>query len=557
MGYLDEMLAAIDNIKRVGARNISDLTSDPAAYAEKITGHLRNQNAGVAPVAAGGELTNRPMTREERIEQAMGSVDPGGGLGGAMGVVKQKGGNWAKQEMRNAAQDLYYRRPAGEHSLKPTSEEMEAMGLGKHGLNLDPNVGIRKFMAEQMPDDPRVIADKWQSGPLLNYVKNLAGTPDDPLLALGEQGISHLDVGRKFPGPETSLTALRTEAGFPARGISKGKLAKEWEKRVDSMIMGGDAKDVLRLANNYAAGNLMMEGSPGEGARNTMRSISFENAWQGPDKRFTTPESLAEDYGWVDKAPAGTRIHSLGRNAVNPLMDIGQLDTLTSVTLDALRSGELTPAQVRSGSHTVENAVRMADKLRRAKEAAIKAPDVHLDMPDQGLSVVRLNRPGQFADESDKMGHSVRGYEPGGPSEYGHGGFPAIESGKAEVYSIRDASGKPGATIEVHNDPNGARTITQIKGKFNRAIDPKFQPAIERFVESGMFDLNKSSLDQSGLLPVGPSHRRQWMTEQKLKDTLARRDVEDRPVMDDLADDAMEAWQRYVIDPQTRRRNAQ
>jgi hypothetical protein len=88
MGYLDELLAAVDNIKRVGARNISDLTSDPTAYAEKIVGHLRNQNAGVVPVAAGGELTNRPMTREERIEQAMGSVDPGGGMVGSIKNVQ-------------------------------------------------------------------------------------------------------------------------------------------------------------------------------------------------------------------------------------------------------------------------------------------------------------------------------------------------------------------------------------------------------------------------------------------------------------------------------------
>jgi hypothetical protein len=87
MGYLDEMLAAVDNIKRVGARNISDLASDPVAYAEKIAGHLRNQNANVVPTAAGGELTNRPMTQDEIIEKYVGMTDPGKGVGTAFAGI--------------------------------------------------------------------------------------------------------------------------------------------------------------------------------------------------------------------------------------------------------------------------------------------------------------------------------------------------------------------------------------------------------------------------------------------------------------------------------------
>jgi len=65
MGVLDQLLAGVDNTKRVVGRNMSDMVSDPRLYAEKIVGALRNQNAGVKPVAADGELTNRPMTREE------------------------------------------------------------------------------------------------------------------------------------------------------------------------------------------------------------------------------------------------------------------------------------------------------------------------------------------------------------------------------------------------------------------------------------------------------------------------------------------------------------
>jgi hypothetical protein len=60
------------------------------------------------------------------------------------------------------------------------------------------------------------------------------------------------------------------------------------------------------------------------------------------------------------------------------------------------------------------------------------------------------------------MGHSVRGYEPpqghpdwvegsgdSGYSGYGLGGWDAIKSGKAKVYSLVDSKGEPHATIEV------------------------------------------------------------------------------------------------------------
>lgn len=78
------LLAAIDNAKRVVGRNVSDLYNDPSAYAEKIVGHLRNQNAGVTPSINDEQLDLRPKTMEERVSDATESVDPGHGLGGGM-----------------------------------------------------------------------------------------------------------------------------------------------------------------------------------------------------------------------------------------------------------------------------------------------------------------------------------------------------------------------------------------------------------------------------------------------------------------------------------------
>lgn len=71
MGYLDELLARIDSARRTVGRNVSDMATNPSLYAEKVVGALRNQNAGVAPVIAGGELANRPLTTDERVSDAI------------------------------------------------------------------------------------------------------------------------------------------------------------------------------------------------------------------------------------------------------------------------------------------------------------------------------------------------------------------------------------------------------------------------------------------------------------------------------------------------------
>jgi hypothetical protein len=88
---------------------------------------------------------------------------------------------------------------------------------------------------------------------------------------------------------------------------------------------------------------------------------------------------------------------------------------------------------------------------------------------------VQLDQPGQFAAESQAMGHSVRGYEPpeghpdwipesgdSGSLGYGHGGWEGIKSGRAKIYSLVDPKGNPHTTIEV-GKPNGLMGWQEIK----------------------------------------------------------------------------------------------
>jgi hypothetical protein len=187
--------------------------------------------------------------------------------------------------------------------------------------------------------------------------------------------------------------------------------------------------------------------------------------------------------------------------------------------------------------------------MNESRAAARADLPVYKDYPE-GYKWVELNKPGSFANESKAMGHSVRGYEPpkghpdwvegsgdSGSSSYGHGGWEAIKSGKAKVYSLVGPKGEPHTTIEVgptHRDrgffgdqrPTGddyysqqnkyiagqndgtvspqltfaewwrstqgipepealPPRITQIKGKSNRAPNKEYLPYVQDFVRGG------------------------------------------------------------------------
>lgn len=154
-----------------------------------------------------------------------------------------------------------------------------------------------------------------------------------------------------------------------------------------------------------------------------------------------------------------------------------------------LRPESLQRLSVRQASELVG---KINEHRMRLKGASIPEADTFKEYPE-GYRWVQLNRPGQFAAESDAMGHSVRGYEQdpalGGESTYGHGGWGAIQSGNAQIFSLRDKYGLPHATIEVESNQDAPLrgrmpAITQIKGKANAAPAEKYHPFIHDFISS-------------------------------------------------------------------------
>ena len=469
-------------------------------------------------------------------EQMAMSFNPGGV--GMAGIIKPKGGQWLSDPkhtlefmkedfVNNQVNDL--QRVIDNHLDKinnsPDIKEREL-----HALLLRDNAPILEAAKQ------RKATGDWSRRNLSNYVKNEMGTSTDPVRALHEQGISHLPesvLERESRSTPAFVKSIREKQGFPAEGVATHPHAKAWENLVDQQIRP-DTAGVLKNMN------------------------------EGADKP------------WLGKLDSNTPVYDLEGSAPTSL----GFDHVMDVLQEDMAAGRLRPEQLNKVSvpdavkRTHEYNQELAKKMEDAKAKRVEGMTVHKEYRN-GMKWVQLDQPGQFATESDAMGHSVRGYEPpkghpdwiqesgdSGSPYYGHGGWEAIKSGKAKVYSLVDPKGNPHTTIEVaqsnpteehlHKQPREVQDefnrrfenwiynidyrpspeeklshaqylfddlnipqnldITQIKGKQNSAPKEQYLPYVQDFVKSGKWG-DVDDLHNTGLNKVGD----QYLTTEELK----------------------------------------
>ncbi|HUW47074.1 MAG TPA: hypothetical protein VMW50_14960, partial [Dehalococcoidia bacterium] len=449
-------------------------------------------------------------------------ADTGSMIAGA-GVIKDVGGQWLTKGVEEALGRL----------KKPL-----AVTVGPEG-EIPRDVERNKAPA---------ALNSWIDGALRKYVLNRMATPDDEIRALAENGVLHVDpevLTKGIPGVSGRTVVKRQGAGFPQMGVGKSEHAVAWENTAD-------------------------------------RSINAEPAGT-PGMFKALPE---KDQAWISKLEPETPVHESAAKSMGTNLGF---DHIIDVLGEKLATGELRPEQLSKVS--VADAVRMthgynldaAERMSKARLASQEGMTVHKEYPE-GYKWVQLDKPGQFAAESDVMGHSVRGYEPysgdltessiryGGPFEahpdwipasgdsgyedYGYGGWEAIKSGKAKVYSLRDPKGESHVTVEVgkmnqypHSGDsiknmlgpkgdkiweeylaskyagsyspglvrflqdkypkiwkglNEGEQISQIKGKQNRKPEDKYLPYIQDFVRSSKWG-DVGDVKNTGLLQVAPN----------------------------------------------------
>ncbi len=451
-------------------------------------------------------------------------------------------------------------------------------------LKVDTMIGREGDTVEGLITQKDAI-NKWIDSNLKNYVKKEMGTRDDPIRKLAEEGIIHTPLRNDLDRMEY-LQAIRKAEGYPAEGMGKSDLAKQWENISDDAIRVTKAGKIQEAATvNERLDEVRAEIADyqkqidddfinflkGKGGLDIKdrevfdKMPSFQKAeilgdTKLKDLHHKSYELMARIHGFekrageinpfVAKLDPETKLYSGGT------YDLG-FDHVVDVLKEDLATGRIRPEQLNKVS--MEQAVRrtyeydqeLAKKMNEARMTSRAELPVYKEYPE-GLKWVELNRPGDFAAESDAMGHSVRGYEPpegssdwtkssgdSGYSGYGLGGWNAIKRGDAKVYSLVDAKGEPHVTVEVgafkgqlRNEdllpykeaaleeakklPNGYTDydvrdieirmakenmpafINQIKGKQNAKPKEEYLPFVQDFVRGGNWsdvrDFNNTNL---------------------------------------------------------------
>jgi hypothetical protein len=348
-----------------------------------------------------------------------------------------------------------------------------------------------------MQDLERKMAlNNWVDRNLGNYVKKEMGTPEDPVRRLAEEGITHMpqneiDYATQWIPEDLALSRMR--AGFPTEGLGQSNTAKGWEAITDSYINTAPASEYTKP---------LTESEVRRGLK-----------------------SVADDNPWLNKLDPDTPVQYI-KNADSIAQDL-RLDHIMDVLREDVTSGRIRPEQLSKVSmeqavrRTVEYDQELAEKMNAARAAQREGLPVYKEYPE-GYRWVELNKPGSFASESEAMGHSVRGYEPPkghpdwtegsgdrGSLGYGHGGWEAIKSGKAKVYSLVDSKGEPHVTVEVGKS---RKNVSPLGFYQSKDVPQSLMDKITEGEKSGMFDdigafedFVKTSPEYHDYVEAGPS----------------------------------------------------
>ena len=396
----------------------------------------------------------------------------------AVNVVKPKGGNWLAGSVEKAIEPMAQR-------LGREDELLRTLQLANP--DLDPAQARQVIRANLGQTESDVAVDKWLKSKLAKYIRNEMATPEDPLRALAERGVTHIPEGAQSLErvtewiPET-LEGRRAAAGFPRGGMSETTMGQGWEQLADEAIHNLPARARI---------------SPDTGGGSTRAlQVEQENPWlmKVPPDTMTYgayPVEVRQELGFEHLADEL-------RNAINP----------TSGLPENLRwkYGDLDKVTVPQAVERVAkiNEWRAANKAE-ADAARAMNPATHTvkEYPDHGFKWVELKtgdlpegwtqknsafydptgerhvHPGAeaLADalkyEGETMGHCVGGY------------CPDVLEGRSRIYSLRDKKGQPHVTIEV---APSRKNVSPIDFYQSKDVPQSLLDKITEGEKTGMFD---------------------------------------------------------------------
>jgi len=453
-----------ENVER-GAKWIAEKTGVPQQDVENMMGTLGLVVPGAAKATARGAVA----AGKQAVENAGKVRTPGTGTPGAQkGIIKLGGGNWLKGEVEEAVEGL--KTTHGELKEHDYTHPSDIARVGKKAL-VDQRTGeIFKLDYPHREEHNRAAAvNTWVDKVLVKYIKNQMGTAEDPIRKLAEEGIVHYPRVDETDG--MAARRRRFQSGYPMEGLGQSEAARRWEDQSDVSI--------TQINKTH-----LQEQAAGVGAER----LPYDTA----QRRIREAKSKLVQNPWLEKIPDNAKIYA---PSTGHMENLG-FDHIVDVIKEDLATGRLD--QDKLGKYSIEAAVRRTHQYdeelkarQRQDSAARMARMPRAAEYEDGTTIFQLKNPGDFAAESDAMRNSVRGYEPpkghsdwapesknSGRAGYGHGGWEAIKSGKAQAYSVRDKDGTSHATIEVNSRPEPWNTRNSIF--YN---NPELEPSWVEFSE--------------------------------------------------------------------------
>jgi hypothetical protein len=338
--------------------------------------------------------------------------------------------------------------------------------------------------------------DQWVDTNLTNYITKQMGTEKDPVRLLADQGITHFadeDAMRRALSTSDDQFArnrrVRKNLDMPVDPMAQTSLGRTWEEGIDDLM----GMNNIHLAKNY--GNSV----------------------------------IREKNPWISKLDPETKLYGMDR-LMTGQMNFGHI---MDVLKEDLATGRLSPEDLKNVSmdravrRTHEYNLERAKAIEDAQAKKLEGMTIYKEYPE-GFRWVQLDKPGQFAAESDAMGHSVRGYEPplghpdyvqgsgnAGSEGYGLGGWDAIKRGDAKVYSLVDKSGRPHTTIEVGRGNDAQAFFDAHKNYLDnpvtrRDLSMMVDPDLDIPLDTQRVTAMKQLLDEMGVqygdVPEAPPH---------------------------------------------------
>jgi uncharacterized protein YidB (DUF937 family) len=414
----------------------------------------------------------------------------------AVNVVKPKGGNWLAGSV--------------ERAVNP----MQQTVLNETGLqNLAERAGVDVSESVRARQLPEAAMNRWLETKLGKYVRNEMATPEDPLRALAERGITHAEVAPLNTYFGDTIAPRREAAGFPAEGIGQSEAAQRWEAASDMAIYPDVTAGYLAKTKELAS-NPWLEKVPPEtkvydiGPRQSNFEALGFNHLVDELRNAVNPESglpanLRLKYQDLEKVTVPQAVERVAKindwraaqkaeadmaRAMNPATQVvkeypeqgfkwvelrkpestGKKATVERSELDELGMGvdDATLREVaedmawneglEEGTRAFDNFVN--DTIRAHNTKTKVDVDESIKILEDALKY-----------EGETMGHCVGGY------------CPDVVEGRSKIYSLRDKKGQPHVTIEV--SPRRPTVEQATKIAIDEGLPPKGMETLERVAQ--------------------------------------------------------------------------